>query len=76
MTSTTEAKTRIRRETPARYRGVPLVIEIRSHTIAIREKGRRTAYEVSYDQIFTLGARNAANARAAEKRARRKEREA
>ena len=60
------------RETFSSYRGRPLVVQLFSTTMRIRPKGRRMWYEVSYDQIFTTGARNAARAAAEEKAAKRK----
>jgi hypothetical protein len=61
-----------RRQTWAAFRGRTLVIELGPHTIKIREKGRRYAYEVSYEQIFRLGAENAARQRREEKVTARK----
>lgn len=73
MTSTLESR-KIRRETPALWRGRNLVIELAQYEISIRPKGTRSAYRVSYDQIFKLGAENEARRRKAERAAKRKER--
>lgn len=73
MTSTMKTT---RRETLSLYRSIPLVIELHSTWLAIRQKGHRTRYQVTYDQIWTLGAKNAATEmralRAAARAARRK----
>jgi hypothetical protein len=52
----------VRRETRATYRAVPLIIELRSTWLVIRQKGCRTRFTVTYDQIWTTGAQNAAAA--------------
>lgn len=67
MTRLTIASKRVRRETQATFRGTPLCVELGSHTIVIREKGRRRGYEVSIDSIFTLGAKKEADRIRAEK---------
>ena len=38
----------------------PLVIEIHATYISIRPKGMRHAFTVTMDQLYTLGAKNAA----------------
>lgn len=63
----TKATKPVRRETFSCFRGRPLVIEIHPTFVTIREKGRRSHYSVTFDQIFNIGARNAAAARRAEK---------
>lgn len=40
----------------------PLIIEVHSTWVSIRPKGMRTAYVVTLDQIYNIGARNAAEA--------------
>jgi hypothetical protein len=73
MTSTTQSR-KVKRETGALFRGRTLVIELGPYELAIRPKGTRTAYRVSYEQIFKLGAENEVRRRREEKQARRKER--
>lgn len=45
----------------------PLVIQIHATYVSIRGKGCRSAYVVTMDQIYNLGARNAAEAARREK---------
>ena len=56
---------------------LPLVIELHSTYVRVRAKGKRNFYTVTFDQIFNIGARNAAEqlraARMAERAARKKE---
>lgn len=54
----------------------PLVIELieGGRLVRIREKGRRTGYTVTYQQIFVLGARNRAVELKLAKQQRREER--
>lgn len=73
MTKTTESR-KVKRETPALWRGRNLVIELAQYEITIRPKGTRSAYRVSYDQIFKLGAENEARRRREERAAKRKAR--
>ena len=61
-----------KRETLATYRGRPLVLELHGNYLYIRQKGRRTRYTVTYDQIYTLGARNQAEAERRERAERKK----
>jgi hypothetical protein len=71
---TTTAKP-VRRETfsASRYRGKsrPLIIELNSTFIVIRLKGTKQRYTVTYEQMFTKGAENAARAAREERRQRR-----
>jgi len=76
MTTTSKP---IKRETlsSVRERGKvrPIVIELRPTYIYIRLKGTRKSFTATYDQLWTLGARNAAEAlrrERAEKRVERK----
>ena len=75
MTTTTKP---VRRETFAsvRERGRirPLVIELNTTYLRVRLKGSRRFYTVTYDQVWGLGARNAAEERRREKAAARKAR--
>jgi len=70
---TTTAKP-VRRETLSTHRGRALVVELRSTYLTVRQKGKRLRYAVTYDQIWTAGARNAAEALRQERLARKKER--
>lgn len=74
MTELTPGK-KTKRQALAVYRGRPLVIELDSHSLTIREKGKRKGYEVPYEAIYTLGAKKAAEQQRAEKKAARKGRE-
>ena len=60
MTRIAERKTKIRAETSARYRGVPLVISIEPHEIILREKGRRACFAVPIVAVYELGMKLAA----------------
>lgn len=64
----------VRRESLATYRGRPLVLLVppTADVILIREKGRRTIYEVPALAVFSMGAKLAAARIRAEKIARRK----
>jgi hypothetical protein len=64
----------VTRQTGAMHRGRALVVEVGAFTLAIREKGRRFSYAVSYEQIYRLGAENAARLAREQKRLRRIER--
>lgn len=46
------------REVPGR-RG-PYTIDVQRHGVEIRRKGRRTTYTVSWDSIFSVGAKQRA----------------
>lgn len=73
MTKTT-SKTRRETLSLARERGRlrPIVIELNSTWVSIRLKGMRRSYTVSYDQLWSLGAKNAAAAAREERAAKRK----
>ena len=64
MTTTTKP---VRRETLSSVRECretrPIVIELHSTFVRVRPKGMRTFYAVTYDQIYGIGARNAAEER-------------
>jgi hypothetical protein len=66
----------VRRETlsSVRERGKlrPIVIELRSTYARLRLKGTRRTVTVTYDQLWTLGNRNAADERRRERLAARK----
>lgn len=71
----------VRRETLslARARGGmrPLVIELNTTYVRVRLKGMRHFYTITYDQIYNIGARNAAEqlrqAKIEARKARRKQ---
>lgn len=46
----------LRRETSAVRQGRALVVELRTHTLTIRLKGKRRGYVVDFQSIFELGA--------------------
>jgi hypothetical protein len=54
----------VRRETYSNVRdgrkSRPLMITLHATYLTIRPKGRRYAYTVTYDQVFNIGAKNAA----------------
>lgn len=62
----------VRRETLSTHRGRPLVVELRSTYLTVRQKGRRLRYTATYDQVWNIGARNAAEAARQERLAKRK----
>ncbi len=45
----------------------PLVITVASTYVSIRLKGQRKSFQVTMDQLYTLGARNAAEAKRRER---------
>lgn len=56
----TKADKPVRRETYSYNRSRPLIIELAATFLTVREKGRRHGYTVTYQQVFNIGARNAA----------------
>ena len=71
--TTTNKPTRRETLSQIRLKGFrPLIIELNTTYLKVRPKGTRQYYTVTYDQIYTLGARNAAEeARQAKIEARR-----
>jgi hypothetical protein len=61
----------IARETLSTFRNRAL-LELHSTYLKVRQKGKRTRFTVTYDQLWTLGARNAAEATRQERIAKRK----
>jgi hypothetical protein len=57
----TPLKKPVRRETPAFVKNRALVIELHPWGIRIREKGLRHSYDVTYRQVYEVGAKNKAN---------------
>lgn len=54
MTALT-GKATVTRESRALYRGRPLIVEIATHEIVLREKGRRTRVSVPILAVYDLG---------------------
>lgn len=71
---TTTIKT-TKRETLSLFRNKAIILELHPTWLCVRQKGTRTRFTVTYDQVFTLGAKNAAEQvrreRAEAKKARR-----
>ena len=69
----TKLNKKVTRETGAVLRHRPLIIQIEPpDIIRVKEKGRRTWYVVSVENIYTLGAlKMAAQVRAEKKKARK-----
>ena len=63
----------IRRESVVTYRGRPLILIVppSADVVLVREKGRRTPYEVDILSIHSVGAKLAAAKRRAEQKAAR-----
>jgi len=61
MTALAKRKTKVRFETSATERGRALVVEPQPFMLHIRPKGKRIAYAVPWDAIYSLGAKLAAN---------------
>ena len=61
----------VRRETfsSVRERGKlrPIIVELASTYVRCRLKGMRGSYTISYDQLYSLGAKNAAEAKRRER---------
>lgn len=74
MTRMAERKSRLRAETSARYRGVPLVFSADAFEVHLREKGRRTAFSVPWAAVYELGMKLVAVERRREKAEARKAR--
>lgn len=72
----TELTRVVRRETPAFVRNRALVIELHPWGVRVKEKGRRSGYDVPYRAIFEQGAKLKANdirrAKAEERAAKKK----
>lgn len=67
-------KRTIRRESEVMYRGRPLVLIVppTCDVLLIKEKGRRTAYEVSVLDVLYLGAKSQARKQMEERKARKR----
>ena len=57
----------VKRETAARYRGRPLIVEIYPGFIVLREKKTRRAVTVTYETVLELGYKLLARQKQAEK---------
>lgn len=62
ITRETYTSVRVRRQSR------PLIIEVCSTYVRVRAKGMRTSYTISMDQIYNMGAKNAANLAAEQRR--------
>jgi len=60
MTTLAKRKTKAKFETSATVRGRTLVVEAQPFMLHIRPKGKRIAYTVPWDAIYSLGAKLAA----------------
>lgn len=60
MTALAKRKTKTRFETAAIVRGRALIVEAQPFMLHIRPKGKRVAYAVPWDAIYSLGAKLAA----------------
>ena len=72
MTLIAKRKSVMRGETAVQIQKRELIVEIRPCTVFIRQKGRRTGYEVSWESIYILGAAKEAERARAERKAKRK----
>jgi hypothetical protein len=72
MTRLAVRKTRLRFEVDTVVRGRNLIIEAGPLTLKLREKGRRGWYEVSYDAIYWLSAKIAADQQRKERKGKRR----
>jgi len=72
MSNLAARKSRARFVTSALYRGRELAVELGTHSLFIRQKGRRSGYTVPYAAIFECGGKLAAmQARAEKKKGKR-----
>lgn len=62
----------VRRETAVIYRGRPLIAELHSGFILLREKGRRVGVSVDLRSVYELGWKQLAKAQREEKKRGRK----
>jgi hypothetical protein len=60
MTRIANRKTKLRIETDAAVRGRKLIVEPTPFTVKIREKGRQHFFEVSWEAVYSLAAKIAA----------------
>ena len=60
MTRIGKRKTKLTFEVDTTIRGRNLILTPKTHTLAIREKGLRKGFEVSYESIYWLAAKVAA----------------
>ncbi len=72
MTLISKRKTIIRAETSCAFRGRPLIVTLGAYSFQIREKGRRKAFELSWDSAFTLAASKEAERLRAERKANKR----
>lgn len=72
MTRLATRKTLLKFEVETVIRGRTLIIIPKTHTLVIREKGKRKGFEVSYEGIYWLGAKVAADNARKERKSRRR----
>jgi len=72
MTALAKRKTRARFETAAKIQGRAVIIEAEPYIARVRLKGQRTTFEISWEGIFMLAAKCAAEKLRAERMARRR----
>ena len=71
MTRLAVRKTQLRFESDARVRNRSLIIEPTPYLCRIREKGRRQRLEVSWESVYWLAAKIAAEVKRKERRAKK-----
>jgi hypothetical protein len=72
MTRLAARKTKAQFEADTVVRGRTLIIEATPYTAVLREKGRRQRYEVSWEAIYWLAAKIAADNKRRERKAHRR----
>ncbi len=70
MSKLSARETRLTLETSATFRGRQIIAQIHPLTVTVREKGRRMRYEVSWEGIFVLAAKLAAERLRQERKAK------
>jgi hypothetical protein len=71
MTAIAKRKTVIRAETSSTIRGRALMIELTPYTVRLREKGRRTWFETTWESVYLQAAMKAADQLRAERKRKR-----
>lgn len=71
MTQLTGGKS-VTRESLVRVRGRSIVVTVNTHFVVLREKGRRSSYEVPIEACYWLGAKAEARRKAEERKAARR----
>lgn len=57
MNSLKERKRHLRFETSAVFQGRNIIVECSPYLMTVRLKGQRTAFDVPWDAVYTLGAK-------------------